>query len=140
MGLQLCRRHSKACKAKRPEDSTTGKFEEGRRRWKKCSCQIFVSGTLGGKFKRKCTDKWEWDKAEAVAADWQNAARWPAGSTQPEATLKSEALPELAAPQQARKAVHEVPPEGLKAQQIPTSIRVDHLRGNIRMKIRASLW
>ena len=31
MGLQLYRRHRKACEAKRPEDSTTGKFEEGRR-------------------------------------------------------------------------------------------------------------
>ncbi len=41
MGLQLYRRHSKACKANRPEDSRTGKFEEGRRNWKKCSCQIF---------------------------------------------------------------------------------------------------
>jgi hypothetical protein len=47
MGLQLYRRHSKACKAERPEDSRTGKFEEGRRNWKKCSCQIFASGTLG---------------------------------------------------------------------------------------------
>jgi hypothetical protein len=28
MGLQLYRRHSKACKAQRPEDSRTGKFEE----------------------------------------------------------------------------------------------------------------
>ena len=29
MGLQLYRRHSKACKANRPEDSRTGKFLEG---------------------------------------------------------------------------------------------------------------
>ena len=42
MGLQLYRRHSKACKANRPEDSRTGKFEEGRRNWKKCFRQIFV--------------------------------------------------------------------------------------------------
>ena len=83
MGLQLYRRHSKACIAKRQEDSTTGKFEEGRRRWKKCSCQIFASGTLGGKFKRQCTEKWEWDKAEAVADGWENAGSWPSGPKPP---------------------------------------------------------
>jgi len=65
---QLYRRHSKACKANRPEDSRTGKFEEGRRNWKKCSCQIFASGTLGGKFKRQCTENWEWDKAEVLVS------------------------------------------------------------------------
>jgi len=79
MGLQLYRRHRAGCEAGHSEESRTGKFEEGRRNWKKCRCQIFASGTLGGKFKRKCTDKWEWDKAEAVAADWQNAARALAG-------------------------------------------------------------
>lgn len=82
MGLQLYRRHSKGCKAKRPEDSRTGKFEEGRRKWKKCSCQIFASGTLGGKFKRQCTEKWEWDKAEKLAAEWEEAGSWPNGSKQ----------------------------------------------------------
>jgi hypothetical protein len=70
VGLQLCRRHCKASKAKRPEDSRTGKFEEGRRRWRKCRCQIYASGTIGGKFKRQSTDKWEWDKAEEVADGW----------------------------------------------------------------------
>ena len=35
MELQLYRRHSKGRQAKRPEDSRTGKFEEGRRNWKK---------------------------------------------------------------------------------------------------------
>lgn len=83
MGLQLYRRHRKACKAKRPEDSPTGKFEEGRRNWKKCFCQIFASGTLGGKFKRQWTEKWEWYKAEEVAAGWQKAEGWPTGSKQP---------------------------------------------------------
>ena len=82
MGLQLYRRHSKACKAKRPEDSRTGKFEEGRRGWKKCSCQIFASGALGGKFKRQCTEKWEWEKAEKLAAEWEEAGSWPNGSKQ----------------------------------------------------------
>jgi integrase len=108
MGLQLYRRHCKGCKAKRPDDSRTGKFEEGRRGWKKCSCQIFASGTLGGKFKRQCTDNWEWDKAEKVADGWEQAESWPVGSKRPAAVLEREALPELTAPQQGRKTVHEV--------------------------------
>lgn len=65
MGLQPYRRHRKARKAERPEDSRTGKFEEGRRGWKECSCQIYASGTLGRKFRRQCTGNWEW--AEDVA-------------------------------------------------------------------------
>jgi hypothetical protein len=102
MGLQLYRRHSTACKAKRPEDSTTGKFEEGRRRWKKCSCQIFASGTLGGKFKRQCTEKWEWDKAEEVASGWEKAGSWPSGPKPRISPALSEAKSlEVAAPQQS---------------------------------------
>ena len=109
MGLQLYRRHSKACKAKRPEDSTTGKFEEGRRRWKKCSCQIFASGTLGGKFKRQCTENWEWDKAEKVADGWQGAGSWPNGSKQRADVVEPSAkTPEVTASQSGRGAVHEV--------------------------------
>ena len=109
MGLQLYRRHSKACKAKRPEDSTTGKFEEGRRRWKKCSCQIFASGTLGGKFKRQCTENWEWDKAERVADGWQGAGSWPNGSKQRADVVEPSAkTPEVTASQSGRGAVHEV--------------------------------
>jgi hypothetical protein len=69
----LYRRHCKGCEAKRPDDSRTGKFEEGRRGWKKYSCQIFASGTLGGKFKRQCSEKWKWDKAEELADGWQKA-------------------------------------------------------------------
>ena len=109
MGLQLYRRHSKACKAKRPEDSRTGKFEEGRRNWKKCSCQIFASGTLGGKFKRQCTEKWEWDKAEELADGWQNAGSWPSGPKPPVFVPAPEAKsPEVATSQQSRKVIREV--------------------------------
>ncbi len=109
MGLQLYRRHSKACKAKRPEDSTTGKFEEGKRRWEKCSCQIFASGTLGGKFKRHCTENWEWDKAEKVADGWQEAGSWPIGSKQrPGVVEPSAKTSEVTASQPGRGTVHEV--------------------------------
>jgi hypothetical protein len=66
MALQLYRRHRKDCKAGRPEDDKSGQFEEGRRGWKRCSCLIHVSGTLGGKFKRKPTGEWLWKEANAV--------------------------------------------------------------------------
>jgi hypothetical protein len=92
----------------RPEDSRTGRFEEGRRGWKKCSCQIFASGTLGGKFKRQCTDKWEWGEAEKIAAGWEKAGSWPSGPKPPISPALSEAKSlEVAAPQQSRKVIRE---------------------------------
>jgi len=51
----------------------SGEFDETRRGWKRCGCLIHVSGTLGGKFKRKQTGKSNWDEAKAVAADWEKA-------------------------------------------------------------------
>jgi len=50
---------------------------KSRRNWKRCRCQICASGTPGGKFRRQCTDKWEWDKAEEVIDAWQKAGSWP---------------------------------------------------------------
>jgi integrase len=82
MGLQLYRRHRLECEAARLEDSKTSKLEEGQRKWKKCRCQIYASGTLGGKFKRQCTGKWEWDKAEKIVDGWQKAGTWPINSKQ----------------------------------------------------------
>ena len=109
MGLQLYRRHCKGCKAKRPNDSRTGRFEEGRRGWKKCSCQIFASGTLAGKFKRQSTDKWEWDKAEEVAAAWEKTGSWP-DALKPQAAIVEPEIPspKVTAPQIGRGAVPEV--------------------------------
>jgi hypothetical protein len=88
LGLQLYRRHRSECEAKCPEDSKTGKFEEAHRGWKKCRCQIYASGTLGEKFKRQTTDKWEYPnvlhkKPGALAgstrlAQWRQAGCWPA--------------------------------------------------------------
>jgi len=109
MGMQLYRRHSKACKSNRPEDSRTGKFEEGRRNWKECSGHIFASGTLGGKFKRQCTETWEWDKAEELADGWQKAGSWPSGPKPPVSVPEPEAKSsEVSVPKQARKVIHEV--------------------------------
>lgn len=55
MGLTLYRRHCKECEAGYPEDLRSREFDETRRGWKKGGCLIHVSGTLGGKFKRKQT-------------------------------------------------------------------------------------
>lgn len=76
MALILYRRHRKECEAGYPEDVRSGEFDETRRGWKKCGCLIHVSGTLGGKFKRKQTGKANWDEAKTIAAIWEKAQRW----------------------------------------------------------------
>jgi len=76
MALNLYRRHRTECEAGYPEDLRSGEFDETRRGWKRCSCLIHVSGTLGGKFKRKQTGKANWGEAKAVAAVWEKAQSW----------------------------------------------------------------
>src|ERR1022692_4070131 len=76
MALKIYRRHRKECEGRRPEDTRSGEFEEGRRGWKKCACHIHVSGTLGGKFNRNQTGKADWEEAKALAAAWETADSW----------------------------------------------------------------
>lgn len=76
MALILYRRHRKECEAGYAEDVRSGEFDETRRGWKRCGCLIHVSGTIGGKFKRKQTGKAKWDEAKAVAAEWEQAGSW----------------------------------------------------------------
>jgi hypothetical protein len=45
MALKLYRRHRTECEGSHPEDSRSGEFEEGRRGWRRCACQIHASGT-----------------------------------------------------------------------------------------------
>src|SRR3954451_2577316 len=71
--LSLYRRHRKYCEAERPEESRSGEFEERKKGWKRCACLIFASGTLGGKFSRKCTGKADWAEAKAVTDAWERA-------------------------------------------------------------------
>lgn len=109
MGLQLYRRRSSECEADRPEDPRAGKFEEGRHGWKKCRCQIYASGTLGGIFKRQSTDKWEWEKAETVVNEWQEAGTWPARSKLHVGFPKAHSTtPEVAGPLIRSGTVHDV--------------------------------
>jgi integrase len=76
MAVNLYRRHRLECEAGRAEESRSGEFEERRKGWKRCACLIFASGTLDGKFRRKCTGKSAWDDAKAVAAEWEKARSW----------------------------------------------------------------
>ncbi|HEX4810476.1 MAG TPA: hypothetical protein VH325_16175, partial [Bryobacteraceae bacterium] len=50
--------------------------EERKKGWKRCACLIFASGTLDGKFRRKCTGKTASDDARAIAAEWEKARSW----------------------------------------------------------------
>jgi integrase/recombinase XerD len=54
----------------------TYEADELRRAWKKCSCPIYASGTLGGRFKRKNTERPNWQEAKAVARQWELAGQW----------------------------------------------------------------
>src|SRR5581483_339757 len=42
----------------------------------KCICPIYVSGTLGGQFKRKNTEQRGWQEAKAVAREWEAGGQW----------------------------------------------------------------
>jgi hypothetical protein len=57
-------------------DHRTYEGEELRKGHKKCSCPIYVSGTLAGKFKRVNTEHTSWPEAKAVAAAREAIAAW----------------------------------------------------------------
>ncbi len=71
-------------------------LRSARKGWKKCSCFIFASGTLGGSFKRKYTGKSQWDEAKTVAAEWEKAGTWD--GTPPSPLLPSAPIEIPAAP------------------------------------------
>jgi hypothetical protein len=76
MALNLYRRHAQACQAGRPRYVCSGEFEERKKGWKRCTCVIFASGTLGGRFRRRGTEKADWEEAKAVASAWEAAGTW----------------------------------------------------------------
>lgn len=59
-----------------PEDLQSGEFEERRKTWKRCSCPIFISGTLQKKFRRQSAGQWEWEPTKAIAWDIEDAGSW----------------------------------------------------------------
>jgi integrase len=81
MGLNLYRRHGRDCSAGHPADTQTYQFEENRKgkdRKPRCVCPIYVSGTLNRGFKRKNTERDQWDEASIVASVWESAESWEA--------------------------------------------------------------
>ncbi len=61
MGLILYRRHNQAC----------GKD----RRFRRCSCPIWVQGSLGGEAIRKALNLASWDAAENLVREWTHAGK-----------------------------------------------------------------
>jgi site-specific recombinase XerD len=61
MGLILYRRHNQAC----------GKD----RRFRRCSCPIWVQGSLGGEAIRKALNLSSWDAAENLIREWTHAGK-----------------------------------------------------------------
>jgi hypothetical protein len=76
MALNLYRRHGSKCDGDREPQSMTYESDELRRAWKSCFCPIYASGTLGGQFKRKNTERSTWDEAKAVVRAWEDAQSW----------------------------------------------------------------
>jgi integrase len=93
MALNLYRRHYRIegkCVGGHRPDSRNYEPDELRRGWKKCFCPIYACGTLGGRFKRKNTERVRWDEAKAVTLAWDTAATWD-GKAPPAPTVVIEA-------------------------------------------------
>jgi integrase len=90
MALNLYREHNGDCIQKYPVRSHSRKPEEApSRKWKRCDCWIYASGTKSDGFKRRNTKKSTWPEAEAVANVWEQADSWDAPST-PRIVTKAE--------------------------------------------------
>jgi len=81
MALTLYRRHRPECEAGRPHDARSSELEEHRKSWgRRCTCQIHMSGTLGGTFSRKAAGTSEWSDAHRIAEAYGRANAWIASS------------------------------------------------------------
>ncbi len=76
MTLNLYRRHGSRCCAGRPQHATSHESEELRRGWKRCFCPIYASGTIAGQFKRKNTERTDWEAAKTTVGAWEDAGAW----------------------------------------------------------------
>jgi integrase len=99
MALNLYRRHGSNCPGGRTLHDMTYEADELRRTWRKCSCPIYASGTLNGRFKRKNTEQKTWTEAKAVAGAWETAGNLH-GSTLP---------PSQSSPSQSRESGRSTP-------------------------------
>src|ERR1017187_3228604 len=87
MRLNLHRRHSEHCTGGHPAFKRSYEADELRRKLKKCFCPIYASGTLGGTFRRKNTERTDWDEAKTVVAAWEQAGAWEPPVAPPQAAL-----------------------------------------------------
>jgi hypothetical protein len=78
MALNVYRRHASHCPGGRALHEMTYEGDELRRNWKKCSCPIYASGTLSGRFRRRNTERTTWAEANAIVSDWEIAGSWHA--------------------------------------------------------------
>jgi integrase len=76
MALNLFRRHRRNCHGSHEEDSCSSEFEERRPRWKRCDCPIHASGTLAGRYRRRCTDQATWEDALKWASAVEAVGHW----------------------------------------------------------------
>ncbi len=83
MALHLYRRHRLNCEGGHAEDSCSSELDERRKGWKRCACLIHLSGTLGGKFRRRTTDKATWDDARAYVTALEAAGCWETTAAAP---------------------------------------------------------
>jgi len=90
--LNLYRRHREEgkCAGGHKVNLRSYQGDEGRRGWKKCACPIYVSGTLGGVFKRRNLEVSDWEQAKLLKAPFELASRWDALAAPPIAQNCSE--------------------------------------------------
>jgi integrase/recombinase XerD len=81
MALNVYRRHGSHCPGGRTLHEMTYEADELRRSWRRCSCPIYASGTLGGKFKRKNTERTVWTDAKSVVEAWEAGRSWEGGAS-----------------------------------------------------------
>ncbi len=78
MALNVYRRHGSHCPGGRSLYEMTYEADELRRSWRKCSCPIYASGTLAGRFKRRNTEKTIWLDAKPLVESWEAGGSWDA--------------------------------------------------------------
>jgi integrase len=93
MALAMYRRHRQLCKGGHVHNSRSSEYDERRKPWRKCECQIFISGSLQGAFRRYNSGKWQWDDARAIAAQLEAAASWAADPVRRDETPPAESRP-----------------------------------------------
>ena len=78
--LNLYRRHREEgkCAGGHKVNLRSYQGDEGRRTWKKCACPIYASGTLGGVFRRRNLEVYDWKQADTAKAPLEAANSWDA--------------------------------------------------------------